>query len=49
MRPYGVKERLDWLKDLCVWRTRKERHRIRRSIKRQERIKTKQELKQFIN
>jgi hypothetical protein len=49
MKPYGVKERMDWLKTLLVWRTRKERHKIRRSLKRVERQLTKLELKKYTN
>ena len=49
MKPYGVNERMDWLKTLLVWRTRKERHKIRRSLKRVERQLTKLELKKYIN
>ena len=47
MKPYGVEQRLDWLKTLLVWRTRKEKHRIRRTLKRVERQKTAMELKSY--
>lgn len=49
MKPYGVEERMDWLKTLLVWRTRKERHKIRRTLKRLERQRTAQELKKYVN
>jgi hypothetical protein len=49
MKPYGVEERLDWLKTLVVWRTSRLRHKIRRTCKRLERQRTKLELKRYVN
>lgn len=49
MLPYGVNHRMDWLKTLCVWKTRTEKHRIRRSLKRVERQRVNRELKKYYN